>query len=344
MGLVCVHTGAGNSVNEENYKLINKKACKTGTDVLLAGGSALDALEAAISILEDSAQTNAGYGSNLSWDKRVECEASCMDSSTLNFGACTNVSDVKNPISLARKICDKQSELLKLGRIPPMVMSGNGASNMAKELGLKIVTMDELISKRSLQLYDYYRNKITAYEERNAVSLNPLDTVGCVVIDDNGVIASGCSSGGIVLKLSGRVGQAATYGAGCWSQNIGTQTIGTCTTGNGEYLMKTLLAREICTNLANSDCPTTKLSQVFNEKFLKSPLLPPSDEFYGGALTIHYDSATNHGDLLWAHTTKMLCLAYKGTKQKNAQFIASSLPSNSTPGTKVIVSGIPFVL
>lgn len=109
----------------------------------LAGGSALDALEAAISILEDSAQTNAGYGSNLSWDKRgkqkvivqfitdlliyfniifpVECEASCMDSSTLNFGACTNVSDVKNPISLARKICDKQSELLKLGRIPPMV-------------------------------------------------------------------------------------------------------------------------------------------------------------------------------------------------------------------------------
>ena len=108
--------------------------------------------------------------------------------------------------------------------------------------------------------------------------------------------------------------------------------------------MKTLLAREISTDLLNCDCPTTKLSQVFNEKFLKSPLLPRSQEYYGGCLVIDYNSETNRGDLLWAHTTKMICLGYKSSKQKTAKFIASTLPDPTQAGAKVIVSGIPFSL
>lgn len=165
-------------------------------------------------------------------------------------------------------------------------------------------------------------------------------------IDDEGQVASGCSSGGIVLKLSGRVGQAASYGAGCWSQKIDNRSTCVCTTGNGEYLMKTLLAREISMDLLNCefDETVTTVSQVFNEKFLKSPLLPRTQEHYGGALVIDYNSDTNRGDLLWAHTTKMICLGYKSSKQKAAKFIASTLPDPTQAGTKVIVSGIPFSL
>lgn len=274
----------------------------------------------------------------------MECEAGIMDSNTTNFGACTCVSNVKNPISLARSICDKQSSLFQFGRIPPILLAGDGASSFAKETGLKMVSMEQLISKKASNTFNYYRSKIEEFEQSNAVELSPLDTVGAIAIDNDGNVASGCSSGGIVLKLSGRVGQAACYGAGCWSQKNNNQSTAVCTTGNGEYLMKTLLAREISLDLYNCDCPTTKLNQVFNEKFLKSPLLPLSQEYYGGCLVVDYDSESNRGDLLWAHTTKMLCLGYKASKQKSAKFITSSLPDPTQAGKKVIVSGIPFSL
>lgn len=267
-----------------------------------------------------------------------------MESNSTNFGACTCVSEVKNPISLARKICDKQSSLFQFGRIPPMLLAGEGAAAFARQTGLQIVKMEQLISKKASNTFNYYRNKISEFEESNSVLLTPLDTVGACAIDNDGNVASGCSSGGIVLKLSGRVGQAACYGAGCWSQKINKQSTCCCTTGNGEYLMKTLLAREICVDLIKSDCPTTKLNQTFNEKFLRSPLLPSTQEIYGGCLVIDYNSETNRGDLLWAHTTKMLCLAYKTSRMKAAKFLSSTLPDQSQAGAKVIVSGIPFNL
>lgn len=267
-----------------------------------------------------------------------------MDSATGNFGACTCVTDVKNPISLARHICDKQSNLFEFGRIPPMILSGDGASNYARDIGLDMVTMHQLISKKATRTFEYYKNKINEFEQAKPMELTPLDTVGCVTIDNFGNAAAGCSSGGIVLKLSGRVGQAAHYGAGCWSQKVGNQTVANCTTGNGEYLIKTLLAREIAVDLINCDCPTTKLNQVFNEKFLNSPLLPPEQEYYGGCLVINYDSESNRGDLLWSHSTKMLCLGYKSSKMKNAKFVSSILPDPSQAGKKVLVSGIPFSL
>jgi taspase (threonine aspartase 1) len=313
------------------------------TRISSSQGSAVDAVEMAIKILENSGHTNAGYGSNLTWDGKVECEAGIFESVSGNFGGCTCVTDVKNPISLARKICDKQSSLFNFGRLPPMMVAAGGASQLAKEMGVEMVaSQNDLISKKAQNTFNYYRRKITEYEHANLVQVSPLDTVGAIAIDDYGNVASGCSSGGIVLKLAGRVGQAAIYGAGCWSQKLNNQSLATVTTGNGEYLIKTLLAREICMNLMECECPTTKLYQVFNEKFLKSPVLPRNQEYYAGCLAVDYRCLENRGDLLWAHTTKMLCLGYKSSNQKFAKFVTSSLPDHSQAGHKVIVGGISF--
>jgi taspase (threonine aspartase 1) len=294
--------------------------------------------------LEDSEHTNAGYGSNLTWNEKIECEASIMDSRTSDFAACTNTTLVKNPIKLARKLCDKQSNLLQLGRIPPMILSGNGADDYAREIGLELwQSNDQLKSKKAQQIYDYYRKKIEKYEESNNTIVSKLDTVGAIVIDEEGHCSAGCSSGGLILKLTGRVGQAATYGAGCWAQNYGEKTVASCTTGNGEYLMKTLLAREICNGLVNCTCPITAMHEIFNDKFLNSPLLPNRTDLFGGALTICYDNTDKTGDILWSHTSKVLCLAYKGVRQKSPKFVFSELP-DSFSGKNTVVSGIPFNL
>ncbi|KAG5681818.1 hypothetical protein PVAND_011226 [Polypedilum vanderplanki] len=342
MVLVAVHTGAGNIVNEENYKILCKKAATRGFDVLNSDDkSVIDAVETAIKCLENSGQTNAGYGSNLTFNGTIECEAGLMDNHG-NFGSCACVNNLKNPISLARKICEKQSNLLNFGRVPPILVVGNGASQLAQEFGIETVDEKDLISEKAQITYNHYRRKITKYEHANLVRISPLDTVGAIAIDSHGNIASGCSSGGIILKLSGRVGQTAIYGAGCWSQKTDNQSLGAVTTGNGEYLIKTLFAREICSSLINCDLPSMRLYEVFKDKFLNSPFLPKNQEKYGGCLAVDYNCLENRGDLLFAHTTKTLCLGYKSSNQKFAKFITSSLPDYSQAGYNVIVGGISF--
>lgn len=301
------------------YKKVCKDSCRIAVSTLNNGGSVLDACEAAIVTLENSGSTNAGYGSSLTWDGKVECEASIMDSSTRQFGACTNISKVKNPIRLARILCERQSKLLSMDRIPPMILSGKGAENYAKEFELELVNEEDLISAKALKTYEHFRKKIKQYEDTFNIKVAPLDTVGAVVVDSNGNCAAACSSGGLVLKLSGRIGQAACYGAGCWASNEKNKSIATCTTGNGEYLMRTLLAREIVDNLrkTNDQCPILSLYKTFKTDFLESPFLQHLEEIYGGALTIVYDSDTGDGEILWSHTTQAFCIGHMTTKQKS---------------------------
>lgn len=277
----------------------------------------MDACEAAIVALENCGYTNAGYGSNLTWDGKVECEASIMDGSTLQFGACTNLTNLKNPISLARILCDRQSKLLSMDRIPPMILSGEGATEYAKEVNLPIVDAHEMISSKARKTYDYCRKNIEEYESTYNIQVMPLDTVGAVVIDSDGNSAAGCSSGGLILKISGRIGQAACYGAGCWATKETNKSIATCTTGNGEYLMKTLLAREIVTDLLDAPCAIVSLHKTFKNSLLSSPFLKHLDEVYGGALTVVFDSETGDGEVLWTHTTQSFCIGHMTTTQRS---------------------------
>lgn len=331
-------------MNSRTYKTVCKEACLAAGDVLKKGGSALDACERAIMTLEDCSSTNAGFGSNLTWQKTIECDASIMDGPTTNYGACTNVSHVKNPISIARALCDKQSHLLKFGRIPPLILAGHGAKKFATQLGLQLVKPEELISKKALNCYNFYKKNVKNFEATHNIKLGSLDTVGAVCITDEGQVAAGCSSGGLILKVPGRVGQAATYGAGCWALNTERQALATCTTGNGEYLMKTLLAKEIVDSMVDCVCPVAAINNTFSEKFIRSPYLANISEVYGGSLSLSYDRMTGHGDIIWSHTTKAMCLGYMDTKRGRAKFVHSELPNDCEPGRKTIVAGEHFSL
>lgn len=292
----------------------------------------MDACEAAIVRLENCGNTNAGLGSNLCWDGYVQCDASIMNGANLQFGACTNVSTVKNPIQLARMLCDGQERMLSMERIPPMVMAGPGAERYAEELGCTMIEASGLISSKAKFTYNHYKSKVgnltkasstktehsitTHQTNSNETEVSALDTVGAVCVDSTGNSAAGCSSGGLILKVPGRVGQAATYGAGCWATDTDDLSVATCTTGNGEYLMKTFLAKEICADLFTSDCAVTSLHKTFKSKFLESPFLPDDQGLYGGALSLLYYPKTNSGEVLWSHTTKSFCVGYMSTQQK----------------------------
>ncbi|XP_068149690.1 threonine aspartase 1 [Drosophila tropicalis] len=374
-GFVAVHTGAGNCIDETKYHRVIKEACIRATDILRNGGNAVDACEAAIMRLENCGYTNAGYGSNLCMDGTIQCDASIMNGTTLNFGACTNVSRVKNPIQLARRICDSQSNPQLMERIPPMILAGNGAERYAEEMGCTMIEPTVLISSKAKFLYNHYKSKyelvagnrsnknasvdeeVEETEQESQDSIMPvpdpgneveltaaLDTVGAVCVDASGQTAAGCSSGGILLKVPGRVGQAASYGAGCWATDTDDLSIATCTTGNGEYLMKTLLAKEICNGAFTSDCAVTSLHKTFKQKFLDSPLLPQQQDLYAGALTLLYYPKQSSGEVMWSHTTQSFCVGYMATTQKVPKFVFSPLPTYSVPGRSCVVNGHNFPL
>lgn len=117
-------------------------------------------------------------------------------------------------------------------------------------------------------MFEHYKKKVHRCEEHYNNKMTPLDTVGAVCIDADGNCVAGCNSGGIMLKISGRVGQAVTYGAGCCSMSNEERCAAACTTGNGGHLMKTLLSKEIVVDLLTCECAVTSLNNTFKRKFI----------------------------------------------------------------------------
>lgn len=190
---------------------------------------ALLAVTTAVKCLENSPLTNAGFGSNLSWEGNVECDASVMNGNTLQYGACGAVTCLKNPIELASIICRKLDEKLALGRIPPCLLVGSGAAisrsnskiicnlivywkiftgaeKWATHVGIPHINPNSLISDEAKTCYNSLKNKQSLYETLIGNEISPLDTVGAIFVDANGFCTAASSSGGIALKSLGRIG------------------------------------------------------------------------------------------------------------------------------------------
>jgi len=384
-GFVGVHIGAGqhSEARTSLYLSICAKACQVAIDILKEGGSALDAATEATMVLEDAGETNAGYGSNLTELGTIEMDSGMMDGDSLLFGAVGAVPGIKNPIQIAKLLVLEQGKgLLPLGRVPPGFLVGDGARQWAKRKGVPVVTEKSLISDKAAKLYKHYKKKLDTFRQQNLhhshqqkrplsdphhgghmdvvnskrphKSLShPLedhvtDTVGVVVLDKAGRVASTVSSGGIALKQPGRVGQAAVFGCGCWAQRGSKQkssfTVGISTTGCGEHLVRTCLAKECAQHLRTSRKPLTSLKDVMKEKFAESDFLAGVPEKLGGAICMHYDEDHGRGNFLWTHTTASMGLAYQTTADVSATTHMSRI--NNVPkmgtGTCILVEKVEF--
>src|SRR5215510_12124259 len=203
-------------------------ALAAGWEILSSGGSAIDAIEAAVMVLEDNPVFDAGFGSHLNLDGRVECDAIVMDGRTLRAGAAAGLQRVKNPIRLARKILEK---------CPHMMLVADGAERYARDSGLGLCDPGELISEAELNAYLRCRADEHAAEHHRG---HEQGTVGAVAIDRDGRMFAATSTGGTCCKLPGRVGDSPLIGCGCYAD---IEAGGVSCTGYGEAIMKIVLAK-----------------------------------------------------------------------------------------------------
>ncbi|XP_076803570.1 uncharacterized protein LOC143447380 isoform X2 [Clavelina lepadiformis] len=361
IGLIAVHAGAGYHSDHKwpGYQNICQQACVQAASCLKNGGSAGEAVMIAVKVLEDSEFTNAGFGSNLTESGSIECDASVMDASlspdsSVKFGAVSGVACVKNPACAAYEIARQQTlhPRLALGRIPPCVLSGHGAENWARAHGLEMCEKNDLVSESALKTWQKYHRKILEHLTRHHevedsldedVLSERFDTVGAVAMDKNGRVASAASSGGLLMKLPGRIGQAGMYGCGTWAEN-GTATkpaVAVTSSGCGEQLMYTLAAKKCSENLQGSDEPYMAVQHTLLEDFLNSPILNGDRDRQGGLLALHSskDSAHSTTEIVWGHTTSSMLVAHMSTRDSTAEVILSRLPDSAVPGKSVSVSG-----
>src|SRR5476651_801034 len=253
------HGGAGNWRPGSEQDAIDgmKAAVEKGRSVLLAGGSALDAVCATVVILEDNPIFNAGTGAVLNFDGFCELDVSVMVSRDACIGAVAALQRVKNPILVARKVMEETDHVM---------LAGDGAQRFARVMGFpdydpitaarkadwqdKRKRVDEVLGKHSLKMRRFLKD-------------HPDDaggTVGAVAVDKDGILAAATSTGGVTMKLVGRVGDSPLAGAG----NYASKHVAASATGTGEFVMRALAARAISEAVAHGAPLARAVSEVLD--------------------------------------------------------------------------------
>lgn len=232
---IIVHGGAG-SWHEYPNRLqraipVCVAAAESGRSILAAGGSALDAIETAVRVLEDDPVLDAGRGSYPNARGEIEMDALIMDGRTLNLGAIAAVQRIKNPISLARQVLNYHDHNFLVGL---------GAEAFAAKMGIPFCDPAELLTDENLA---YFHAQNHASENIVSQTKEGGDTVGAVAIDAQGDLAVGTSTGGTRHKLPGRVGDSPLIGSGGYADNW---TAAAGATGHGESLMKVIISKRVC--------------------------------------------------------------------------------------------------
>jgi beta-aspartyl-peptidase (threonine type) len=247
--VLVIHGGAGTILKssmtpekEKAYRDALGQALQAGYTKLQSGATSLDAVEASIHILEDNPLFNAGKGAVFTHDGRNEMDAAIMNGATLAAGAVAGVRTIRNPISAARAVMEKSEHVM---------MVGAGAEQFAKEVGIEIVdasyfrTQERWNGLQQALKEDSLKAKLdhsSAPTKAGTINVdNKFGTVGCVALDNNGVIAAGTSTGGMTNKKYGRVGDAPIIGAGTYAN----ATVGISCTGWGEFYIRTVVAHDL---------------------------------------------------------------------------------------------------
>ena len=271
-----------------------RKAIAAGWQALHKGGSALDAVEEAVVILEDDETFDAGRGSFLNRDGKVQLDAFIMEGSTLRGGGVGCVERLRNPVRAARKI---------LSESPHVFFVGEGAERFALEHGIPLCDNDDLIIPREVE-------RLRAFQAQAAQQAPDLfapaishDTVGAIALDAEGNIAAATSTGGTLNKAPGRLGDSSLIGCGCYADN---ESAAASLTGWGEPIMKLVLAKWSADRVLAGNAPEWAAQEAVN--YLKSRV-----NGHGGIILL--DSRGRFGI---AHNTPRMAWAFKTTKREDS--------------------------
>ena len=251
---IAIHGGAGNLVKmkltaeeEQEYKQALDASLEAGKAILAQGGTAVEAVQAAIVVLEDCPLFNAGKGAVFSHEGRNELDASIMDGSNLECGAVAAVRHIKNPIKAAMQVMQHSEFVL---------LHAEGAETFAKEQGIEMVDtayfftqhrwdqLQEALEDDKTELD--HSGKAKADNSSKAAREGKFGTVGCVALDMNGNIAAGTSTGGLTNKRYGRIGDSPLIGSGTYADN---EACAVSCTGKGEDFIRLNVAHEIASQV-----------------------------------------------------------------------------------------------
>lgn len=247
---IVVHGGAGPDSefiqkHMKEYEDGLREAVQTGYDILESGGTAAEAVEAAVKVLEDNKYFNAGRGSALNAEGKVEMCTSMMEGEKLKAGAAALISNVKNPITLAKAFLDDGHA---------MYLGGPEATEAAKDLNIDMETDAYFITDHQFEVFDEKRKNhpeeakskvFRRYEKRTH------GTVGAVAVDKDGNVAAGTSTGGTEYCIPGRIGDSSMIGVGSYADN---RTAAISSTGDGEYLIREVVCHSVSAAIEHTRC------------------------------------------------------------------------------------------
>jgi beta-aspartyl-peptidase (threonine type) len=297
---IAIHGGAGTLVKglmtpelEAEYKAALKTARDIGYKILEQGGTALDAVESAVNSLEDTPLFNAGKGAVFTNEGTHEMDASIMDGKTLEAGAVSLVTGIKNPVSLARDVMEKSYHVF---------LAGEGAMKFAKSNGYDIETPEYFYDEVRYKQWQGIKDSDNFQLDHSVKKDGKFGTVGAVACDQHGNIAGATSTGGMTNKKWGRVGDSPMVGAGVYANN---KTCAISCTGSGEFFIRGVVAYDVSCLMEHKGLSVEEAS---NEVIHKRILELKGD---GGLIAIDAQ-----GNIAMPFNTEGMYRAFKTSKGK----------------------------
>lgn len=293
-----VHGGAWNVPTEQQAAHVAgiRAAVAHVVPLLEAGGTALDAVEAAVNILEADTTFDAGHGAFLNSQGEIELDALIMDGATLDFGAVAAVQNLLHPVSVARRLMETAEFRMLVGA---------GAQAFARAQNFPILDPQALLTERELSFFGQIKEE-EDFRSHHPFGELPGDTVGAVALDSYGNLAAATSTGGTPRKWPGRVGDSPLPGAGAYADNASG---GASTTGWGESIMKILLAKTVTDQLElGKSAPAAARYGIRR--------LADKVQGLGGVITI-----SNQGEYGWYHNTPKMAFAFWEPKSKKIKTV-----------------------